>query len=336
MINNLLIAKMMILCSAAALADSPARSEITVYSGRTKDLVGPVIDRFSQETGIKVNVRYGGTTELATTILEEGPNSPADIYFAQDAGGLGALAAEGRFRKLPDEILHRVSPKFRSRDGDWVGTSGRVRVAVYNTNLLRAEDLPDSILDFTDPKWKGKIGWSPTNGSFQAFVTAMRIQLGEEPTEKWLRGISANKPRVYPNNSSAVAAVAAGEVAVAFVNHYYLLIFLREKGGSVPARNHFFRRGDIGSLVNVAGVGILKSSRNPVAAAQFVEYLLRPETQGHFANAGKDNEYPVVEGVPNDSTTKPLSEIETPDVDLSKLADLKGTLKLMRKAGVLE
>ncbi len=323
------------LCALAA-SSFGVDPEITIYSGRTKDLVQPIMDQFTKATGIKVNVRYGGTTELATTILEEGNNSPADIFFSQDAGSLGAVAGEGRFKKLPDALLKRVEPRFRSPEGMWVGTSGRARVIAYSTTALKESDLPASILGFTDPKWKGKIGWAPTNASFQAFVTAMRVKMGNEATANWLKGIQANKPHVYPNNSAAVAAVGAGEVQVAFVNHYYLLNFLKEKGESFPVRNYYPKKGDIGSMINVAGVGVLKTSKHADAAEKFVDFLLTPEAQKRFIDGGEDNEYPVIAGVPNNPKVKPLKEIESPDIDLSKISDLKGTLKLLRDVGVLE
>src|SRR5215204_4640606 len=195
---------------------------LVVYSWRNEELVGPIIEGFEAESGIDVKVRYGDTAELAATILEEGENSPADLFFAQDPGALGALTDEGRFRPLPQETLDRVPEHFRSDDGVWVGTSGRARVVAYNTDELSESDLPDSIFGFTDPEWEGRIGWAPTNGSFQAFVTALRVLEGEDVAREWLEGIQANDPFVYPDNAAALEGVAAGEVEVAFVNHYSL------------------------------------------------------------------------------------------------------------------
>lgn len=307
--------------------------QLTIYSGRTEELVKPILDRFADETGIDIQVRYGDTAELASAILEEGDNSPADVYFAQDAGALGALVAEGRLAKLPDSILERVGPGFRARGGEWVGISGRARVVVYNTTKLAPEDLPDTIDGFTDERWRGRIGWAPTNGSFQSFVTAYRVLKGDDAAEAWLRGIQANDPTVYPNNAAAVEGVARGEVDVAFVNHYYLFRFLAEEGDDFPARNHFLSGGDPGALINVAGVGILESSDNKEAAQQFIEFMLSDEAQQYFSD--ETYEYPLVEGVKPNEDLPPLESIGHPDIDLNALEDLQGTQRLLQETGVL-
>ncbi len=305
---------------------------ITVYSGRSEELVGPLLEQFTQATGIEVEARYGDTAEMASLILTEGSNSPADVFFAQDAGALGAVAQEGLLAELPSELLDRVEPRFRSPTGEWVGVSGRARVVAYNTNTLSEADLPDSIFGFTDPEWSGRIGWAPTNGSFQAFVTALRVLEGEDRAREWLEGIQANDPNVYEGNNPALDAVIAGEVDVAFINHYYLLRRLDEDP-SVPAANYFLTDGDPGALVNVAGAGVLSASEQPEAAQRFVEYLLGDEAQAYFA--GETKEYPLVEGVEPDPDLPPLAEIGTPDIDLSDLSDLEGTLELLQEVGIL-
>lgn len=322
--------------SAGDAAGSPAPSPsgtLTIYSGRSEALVGPLIERFETESGIDVRVNYAGTSELAATILEEGDASPADVYFSQDGGALGALAEEGRLAVLPQSTLDRVDPRFRSADGVWVGVSGRARVVAYDSRALSEADLPDSILDFTDPAWKGKIGWAPSNASLQTFVTALRVLEGDAAARAWLEGIQANEPRVYEGNSQALEGVASGEVEVAFINHYYLLEAIAEQGEDLPVRNHFLPGGDPGSLVNVAGAAILTTSGNPDAALAFVEYLLSDESQIYFAE--ETFEYPLVDGIPADDRLIPLDEIESPDLDLSDLSDLQGTLELMQEAGVL-
>lgn len=310
----------------------PGEGSLVVYSGRSEELVGPVFENFEEESGIDVQVRYGDTAELAATILEEGENSPADLFFAQDPGALGALADEGRFEKLPDGLLNRVDERFRSPQDEWIGTSGRSRVVAYNTDELEEGDLPDSILDFTDPKWESRIGWSPTNGSFQAFVTALREIEGEDAAREWLEGIEANNPFVYPDNSSAVEGVASGEVQVAFVNHYYLLRAVEEQG-ELPVENYYLQNGDPGALVLISGAGVLGTAENPKAAEDFLKYALSDEAQQFFAET--DFEYPLAGGVAADDNVVPLSEIESPDIDPSNLDDLEGTLELLRETGVL-
>ena len=305
---------------------------LTVYSGRNENLVGPLLEQFGKDTGIAIQVKYGGTAEIAATILEEGGNSPADVFYAQDAGALGALQAENRLAALPDAILNAVEPRFRSPQGQWVGTSGRARVVVYNTENVKPEDLPPSILDFTDPVWKGRIGWAPTNGSFQAFVTAMRVALGDDRTRAWLEGIKANEPKVYTSNTPTVQAAVDGEIAVGFVNHYYLFR-IRAEQGNVPAENYFPPNGDLGALINVAGAGVIAGTKNQTAAEQLVAYLLSQQAQEYFAT--ETYEYPLAHGVAAHSDLPPLAAIQTPDIDLSDLADLRGTLQLLQEVELI-
>lgn len=312
---------------------SQAVESLTVYSGRSEELIGPLIEEFKKETGIEVKVRYGDTAELAATILEEGDKSPADAYIAQDAGALGALARKDLLEPLPVALLSQVEERFHSKKGLWIGISGRVRVVVYNTDLQTEASLPDTMWGFTDPRWKGKIGWAPTNGSFQAMVTAMRMVWGDDKTYQWLKGIQANEPKVYRSNVPIIKAVGAGEVEVGFVNHYYLHRQLAESGESFKARNFYFKNGDPGTLINVAGAAILRSSPHKQLAEQLLTYLLSEKAQQYFSE--KTYEYPLVAGVKTNAALKPLIEIQTPPIDLSDLADLEGTLKLLQEAGVL-
>lgn len=310
-------------------------AQLTIYSGRNENLVGPLIEQFKTQSGIDVQVRYGDTAEMAATILEEGDNSPADLFFAQDASALGALAQAGRFVELPTALTEQVEPRFRSPENLWVGISGRARVLVYNTDLVSEADLPASVFDLTDEKWRGQVGWAPSNGSFQSFVTAMRGLAGEEATQAWLEGMVANETHVYPNNNAILTAVGAGEIVLGLVNHYYLYQFLKEQGEAFPARNHYFPAGDVGAMVNVAGVGILQTGANQEAAQQFVEFLLSTEAQQYFAN--QTNEYPLTSAeIEINPMLKPLDEIVTPDIELSNLSDLQGTLTMLQDVGALE
>jgi iron(III) transport system substrate-binding protein len=306
---------------------------ITVYSGRGEALVQPIIDDFKKATGIDVKVKYGDTAELAALIFEEGSRSPADVYFGQDAGALGALSAGGFFEQLPTTTLDRVPAQFRALDGTWTGISGRARVIVYNPDLVQERDLPASVKDLTDPRWKGRVGWAPTNGSFQAFVTALRRLEGDAGAKAWLEAMKANGVKEYKDNRAIVSAVASGEIAAGLVNHYYLWGFIKDQGEGFKARNHYTAPGDAGSLVNVAGAGVLKTSSNKAAAHAFIQYLLTNHAQQYFAT--QTFEYPLVEGIPTDSRIRPLAEIKPPELDLGSLQDLQGTLALLRSAGVL-
>jgi iron(III) transport system substrate-binding protein len=309
-----------------------AGGSLTVYSGRSESLVGPLLERFETETGIDVKVKYGGTSEIAATILEEGDASPADVFFGQDAGALGALADAGRLEILPADVIEQVEPRFASPAGQWVGVSGRARVVAYDSRV-HPEGVPAAIDEYTKPEWKGRIGWAPTNGSFQAFITAYRILRGDEAAKAWLEGIQANEPKVYDGNDAVLNAIAAGEVEVGFINHYYLMNALAEAGDTFPVRNQFLTGDDPGALVNVAGVGVLTTAPNAAAARAFVEFLLSEESQRYFAE--ETNEYPLIPGVPANPELPALAEVASPAIDLSDLADLEGTLRLIQEAGVL-
>ena len=313
--------------------DGSERKSLTVYSGREEELVADLFEQFEADTGIDLDIRYGDSAELAATLLEEGESSPADVFLAQDAGSLGAVAQEGLFGEAPQEILDRVDARFVSPDGFWVGTSGRARVAAYSTETLDDEDLPDSILDFTDPRWKGRIGFPPTNSSFQAFVAAMIVTEGDDATRSFLEGLVDNKPELYEDNSSTVRAIAAGEIEVGFVNHYYIYEVTAEDG-DIPVANHFFTGGDPGALVNAAGVGVLGGSEKQDEALDLVDYLTGDKGQTYFAE--ETFEYPVVSGHTPSEDLVPLEDIESPDVDLTDLSGtLEPALRLLAEVGLL-
>jgi iron(III) transport system substrate-binding protein len=310
------------------------KTTITVYSGREEEIVEPLFDQFEEETGIAVEARYGDSAELAATLAEEGDSSPADVFFAQDAGALGAVAEEGLLAELPASALDRVDARFRDEERRWVGTSGRVRVLAYNTDALSEADLPSSVLELADPRWKGKIGIPPTNASFQAFVSAMRLTLGEERTREWLEAVAANEPKLYEKNGQVLEALASGEIEVGLVNHYYLALLLAEQPDA-PVANHFLEPGDPGALVNVAGVGILSSSDNAEAAQQFVEFLLSDDGQRFYAEEAEEAEYPLVDGVPPKEGLPPLESLQGPDISLGALgAELPATLELLSDVGL--
>jgi iron(III) transport system substrate-binding protein len=307
--------------------------KLTVYSGRSEELVGDLFEQFEKESGIKLEVRYGDSAELAATLIEEGDNTPADVFFSQDAGSLGAVEKAGLFQQLDEEIVARVPARFRSPDGYWVGTSGRARVIAYDKRELSEKDLPKSVLDLTDPKWKGRVGWAPTNASFQAFVTALRLLDGDQAAEKWLKDMRANDVQRYENNIAIRDAIANGEIDAGLINHYYVLEAIDEQGPDYPVGLYFPPNGDIGALVNVAGAGILKASDKPQQAEQLIRFLLSREGQQYFAEETK--EYPLTAGVKPDPTLPPLNSIQQPDVDLTQLDDLRGTLDLIEQAGIL-
>ena len=308
--------------------------ELTVYSGRGKSLVEPLIVKFQEETGITVNVRYGDTAPLALSLIEEGDLSPADIYWAQDAGALGAVQDAGLFTVLPEELMNRISVGLKSPSGHWAGTSGRARVLAFSPSRLNPGDLPDQILDLADVRYKDRIGWAPTNGSFQAAVSGMRHILGETKTRKWLNDMQANGVKSYGNNRGIIEAIANNEIDLGIPNHYYLYRYKKDDP-DYPVDQKFFAPGDPGNMVNVAGVGILKTSSNESAAIRFVDFLLSADSQAYFANT--TYEYPVVAGIEPSTELEELDRLDDlrPSFDLGEIKDLSVTLELLRDTEIL-
>ncbi len=315
--------------SAAVMTEEdPGR--LVLYSGRSESLVAPVIAQFEEATGVDVQVKYGGTSEIAATIAEEGDNSPADVFWTQEPGALAALA--DRYRPLPSDITLAVPEWARASDGSWVGVTGRARVIVYDATLSENE-LPTSVEDLTDPKWRGRVGWPPTNASFRVMVTAMREMWGEEKTREWLEGMLANDVKVFPKNTPIVDAASRGEVSVGLVNHYYLHRFIAEHGDDFGARNLFLDDGGPASLVMVAGAAILETGENQNNAEAFIRFLLSTVAQQYFA--ASVYEYPLVEGVKTHRLLPSIESLNNPDIDYATLDDLVGTEALLRDTGVI-
>lgn len=330
------IAVLMIVALVASLfpRTATAAEPVVLYSGRSKSLVGPIIKQFQRETGIEVVVKYGNTAQLVLMLREEGAKSPADIFWAQDAGALGAISKLGMFQTLPASITGEIAAQFMNASKTWIGTSGRARVLAYSPERVQKSELPKSVFDLTDPKWRGRVGWAPTNGSFQAFVTAMYNEYGKEKTKNWLTGMKKNGAKAYPKNTSIIQALAAGDIDLGIPNHYYLLRF-KASDSNYPVEQTFFQAGDIGNLVFVSGVGVLKTSKNRVAAMELVQYLLGPKAQQYFTS--QIFEYPITDNVIPNTRLVPVEELNTlvPKASFEDLADLQKTLALLSEVGLI-
>lgn len=323
-------------CSSEAsdvAASAGGQEAITLYNGRSEELVGPLLEQFTADTGIPVEVRSAGSGELSAQLITEGDASPADVFLSQDAGALGALTKEGLFTSLPEATLARVPAAYRASDGTWTGLSGRVRVVVYNPELVaEAPDTIDEVVsgDFAD----GRIGYAPTNASWQSFVTGLRVLRGEDGARQWLEAFAAQEPVAYEGNSQVRDAVDAGEVQIGLINHYYLYELIAEKGAQdVTARNQVMAPGDPGGLVNVAGAGILASSDQQEQALALVDYLTGEKAQEFFAQ--QTSEYPVVQGVAAPEGLPSLESLEAPVIDLSDLDSIAATQALLAEVGLL-
>jgi iron(III) transport system substrate-binding protein len=306
--------------------------ELTIYSGRSSDLVAPLLEEFAAASDIPVAVKYGDSTDLALLLAEEGDRTPADVFFSQSPGTVGFLAEQDMLAPLPQTLTSLVPEAYRSSNDRWIGVTARQRVLVYNQDLVEEADLPASVLDLTAPEYRGQVGVAPSNASFQDFVTAMRQQTGDDQTLEWLEGMAANESPVYANNNAIVEAVGRGEIPLGLVNHYYNERFLAEDP-SLPSRNHRFPGGDLGSLVIESSVSVLANSDKSAAAEEFVEFLLERSSQEFFAE--ETFEYPLVSGVEPAGDLPPLEELDPPDVDVDELGGgFAETQELIESSGI--
>lgn len=319
----------------AACTSGDGSDAVLVYSGRSENLVGPLLAEIEQSTGIDLEVRYASTPEMAAQIAEEGQASPADVFFSQDAGALGALSKEGLLRSLDQSVVQAVPDQYRASDDTWVATSLRSRVLVYDGQALEESEVPDGIDAVTEPRWRGKVGYAPTNASFQSFVTALRVDRGDDGAEAWLRAFLANEPQTFANNVALLEAADTGAVELGLTNHYYWYNAAQEKGAdNMRAQVKYLAKGDPGALVNVAGVGVLASSDRGEDAVRVVEALLSEESQRYFLT--ESSEYPVIPGI--DSAGVDLPPIDTlggPDIDLGDLDGLEQTQELLARVGMI-
>lgn len=318
---------MLVACSSD---DDGGEGSVVVYSGRSEELVGPLVTRLDSQ-GTKLTVSYD---RKATQILEEGAASPADVFFAQDAGELGRLSDAGLLEELPTDITEVVDAKYRTSGNNWAPVTARSRVLAFNPDKIAAGDLPEGIDGLLDPRFKGQIGYAPTNASFKSFVTALRVLRGDDAARDWLTKFLANEPQAFEKNGQILDAVNNGSIATGLINHYYWAAAVMEKGEeNVPSRLHFFRN-DPGALVNVAGVGVLKSAKNKEAAFGVVRDLLNDDSQRYFAE--ETGEYPIAVDVPLNVPGLPrLNQLSPPQIDLDKLADLDGTEQMLKQVGAL-
>ncbi len=324
-------------CAAGDSASTDSGSgdaDLTLYSGRDEALVQPLIDQFTEETGIEVEVRYGNTAELGALLLEEGEATPADVFLSQDAGALGALANADLFTTLPDDIAGAVDAGFTSTDGSWVGITGRARVVVFDGEKYTAEELPDDIDDYTEEEWRGLVGVAPTNASFQSFVTAYRVLESEGDAEEFLTELAANDPQIFEGNNPILTAVDEGALDVGLINHYYWFRQAAEVGAdNMRAQLKFLEAGDPGSIVNVTGAGLMSGSAENADALAFIEYLVSEAGQSYFVE--QTFEYLLVLGLDAPEGLPSLESLVNPELDLSDLDTLSDTQDLLARVGLI-
>lgn len=320
------------LIAGAALAQSKT---ITVYTGRSKGLVDPIVQQFEKDTGIKVNVRYATDSAILAALQEEGKASPADILWANSSGTLGIANDAKLLSTLSKTFSKKFADTYTPSNNTWVPLSVRFRVMAYNTTKIKPETLAKSVLELPkQTNLKGRIGWTPTYASFQDFIGAMIALKGEAVTKEWLLGMKALEPKSYAaSNVAMMEGIRNGEIDVALTNHYYIQRFVKS---GAPIGTHYFQAGDVGSLALVTGAGILKTSKNRTDATKFLNYLLQAKAQQFFT--GELFEYPAANNTILPSTLLPFNDAAklSPKIDQEKLGPrLEQAQKLLREVGLL-
>lgn len=314
--------------------ETPVDEEaLVVYSGRNEELVGPLLEDYSEESGVELSVRYGSTSAITAQLLAEGADSPADAVLLQDAGALGALGDADCLADLPEDLTGQVLAEYADEDGRWVPLTGRARVVVHNPDLIAEADLPADTADLVDPRYAGQLGIAPGNASFQAFVTALRVLEGEEAAEEFVQGLVDNGVQTFESNGAILDAVDAGQLPMGLINHYYWFEQAAEVGAeNMNAQVAYLQDGAAGSLVNVSGSGVVSSTDREEDATALVDFLLSEQAQEYFA--AETYEYPMISAVPAEEDLPALEELQAPDIDLDDMASLSTTLDLLNRVGL--
>jgi iron(III) transport system substrate-binding protein len=305
---------------------------LTLYNGQHSHTTAALVAAFTNATGIKVTIRKGGSSQLANQIIEEGAGSPADVFYSEESPPVAAVAGKGLLAKLDADTIKQIPAEYAAKDGTWVSASARCRVVVFNKSMIKDSDLPASVLDFATAAWKGKVAFVPTSGAFQEQIVAIEKLKGRDAALNWLKGLKANG-HIYNGNSAAMKAVERGEIATALINNYYWFALARETGeANMKSAVHYMRNKDPGALITVSAAGILKSSKKPKQAQQFLAFMV--SAPGQQAIVDSVAEYPVRPGIKSPWALKPFGELEPPAVTPDDLGDASSALALEREAGL--
>lgn len=319
--------------SSAPAGAIESDGRLTLYAGRDEALIAPLIEAFTDDTGIEVEVRYATSPELNALLLEEGDRTPAQVFLSQDAGALGSLANADLTAKIPAELAELIPAGFTSDDDSWIGVTGRARVIAYDGEELSDAEVPETVDVLVEPEWKGRVGFPPGNASFQSFVTALRVLEGEDAAAEWVEGMAANAPVLTEKNGATLDLVNTGQLDLALINHYYWYERAAELGAENMRAQLKFLPGDPGGIVNVTGAAILKGAAGDPDALAFVEYLVSEKAQRYFVE--QTFEYPLLPGIDAPEGLPALDTLVNPDLDLSDLESLGETQQLLADAGLL-
>ena len=311
-------------------------SSVTVYSGRSENLIKPVLDAFACESGTSVRVRWASSTDLALLIDTEGDRTDADVFISRSPGPVGFLESKGLLTSMDSSVLNLVDEDHRGANGTWVGFSGRKRVLVHNLDSVPPSELPASVFELTEPEWRGRVAIPATNGSFLDWFTVFRDQYGDDVAIQWLDDMVDNNARYYPNNVAIVEAAARGEIDVGLVNHYYnyrMAADAEAAGSEHRAVNYDLSDEDIGSLLIISAATMTTSVDDREATQSLIAYLLSPSVQRYFTR--NTFEYPLAGGVDPNPVLPPLAALSIGSVDFDALGGgFQGSEDIIQKSGI--
>jgi iron(III) transport system substrate-binding protein len=308
---------------------------LTLYSAQHPQVDSMLMGEFTKETGIKIQVREGEGPDVASQILQEGPDSPADVFFTENSPELNLLDEKNLLAPVDKTTLAQVPAQYSAADGNWLGVLARENVLAWNPALISASALPASLLDLAKPEYKGKFGFAPSDSDFVPLVSAVLKQYGNAQALAWLQGLKANGT-VYQDDEGAVAAVARGSVALAIINNYYWYRLETDLGpAKIDSKVYHFKHGDIGGLVNISGAAVLKSSKHPAEAQKFLAFLVSQKAQELLGQSNIDFEYPLKPGVPPNPRLTPFKDLPPPALNASALGDDQEAGALLQQAGLI-
>ena len=326
---------MLIVLTGTAAACGGDPDSLTVYSGRSEKLIGPIFEAFTAETGIALDVRYGSSNDLALLLAEEGDKSPADVFLSRSPGPAGYLDDLGMLSELDNDVLARVASGDRSPDGTWVGFAGRGRVLVYNIDEVATGDLPDSVFDLTGPEYAGRVAVPGSNSSFQDWFTLFRLRNGDDVAIEWLDAMVTNDSRFYPKNGAIVEAVGRNEIQFGLVNHYYNFQKVAANGDAQRSANHGFAAGDDGGLMIIATATVIDSSEEKDTANRLLTHILSDAQQAYLTN--KVYEYPLALGVMPADVLPPVPADRVGAVEIDDVAaEFTRTIEIIEASGILD
>jgi iron(III) transport system substrate-binding protein len=323
--------------NALSISSDGSSQSITLYSGQHPQTTQKIVAAFEEQTGITVRVRNDDEDVLAQQIVAEGRRSPADVIYTENSPALEFLQDKGLLAPADQATLGATPARYNSTQGRWVGVSARVSVIIYNPSLIKASQLPTSVMQLAEPKYKGKLALAAGETDFQPIVTAVLRAHGPAATVRWLNALKANAGgHIYPDNETITSQVNRGAAALGIINEYYWYRLRAEIGaGSMHSKITYFAPHDPGYVIDVSGAAVLKSATHQAAAQRFLAFLVSRQAQEIIGRDSLSYEYPIASGVTTAAPETPLRDLRPDPITVADLGDGSAAIALLRQAGLL-